>query len=142
MRQVLLSEVMVRPVVSVHQDDSLSLVEEKFRMKGIRHLPVLDHEGKLAGLVSQRDLYRILSPRITEDGIYYDKASLNIFILKRVMTQNPVRLRPEDSLARAVEIMARNKYGCIPVVDGEDRPVGIVTETDVLKYAARYLTGS
>jgi CBS domain-containing protein len=130
---------MTWPVVTAGVDEHLSSIEEKFRMKGIRHLPIVDHENKVVGLVTQRDLYRILSPRLTETGIYYDKPMLDQFILKHVMTHNPLTLLPDDPLSKAVEIMARNKYGCIPIANGEGVIKGILTETDVLKFLARQL---
>jgi len=130
---------MASPVVTANMEDLFSNVEEKLRLKGIRHLPVVSEGGRLVGLITQRDLYRTLSPRVTEDGTYYDPASLNDFILKRVMTQDPVSLGPEAMLSEAVAIMARNRFGAIPVVDGEKKVIGILTETDVLKWLARQL---
>ncbi|HTL48320.1 MAG TPA: CBS domain-containing protein [Verrucomicrobiae bacterium] len=134
-----IKELMVSPVITVQEDDPFSKVEEKFRTKGIRHLPVVDSGGLLKGIVTQRDLYRTLSPRLTEEGIYYAPEALDEFVLKRVMKQEPVALGPDDELAKAVEIMARNKFGAIPVVDKDRKVVGILTETDILKWLARQL---
>ncbi|MCM8775293.1 MAG: CBS domain-containing protein [Candidatus Omnitrophica bacterium] len=138
-RNVRLREIMASPAVTVNIQDSFKKVEEKFRMKGIRHLPVLDDAGRIVGLVTQRDLFRIAPPHPTEDGYVFDTTFLNGFILKYVMTRDPMTLGPDDSLAKAVEIMARNKYGCIPIVDSEKKILGIVTETDVLKFVSRNL---
>jgi CBS domain-containing protein len=55
------------------------------------------------------------------------------------MTSNPTALHPDSTVAEAIDHMVTGKYGCIPVVDGEKRLVGIVTETDVLKLVARHL---
>jgi CBS domain-containing protein len=55
------------------------------------------------------------------------------------MTKDPLALSPEDTLMHAVEIMARDKYGCIPVADPGRVLVGIVTQIDVLKFFARWL---
>lgn len=137
MKDVCLKEIMASPVVTVRAGDSFSKVAEKLRAKGIRHLPVLDDHGRVVGLITQRDLYRTLSPRIAEDGFCYDPAMLDGFILRRVMTPDPHTLGPEDSVAQAVGVMAMHKYGCIPVVDAEKKIVGIVTETDILKFVAR-----
>lgn len=79
-------ELMHSPVVTIGADENFSKVEEKLRTKGIRHLPVVDGDGRVVGMVTQRDLYRTLSPRVTEEGIYYDSSALNDFILRRVMT--------------------------------------------------------
>jgi len=96
-------------------------------------------KNRVVGLVTQRDLFRILPPHKTEEGYCYDPESLNTVILKRVMTPDPVTLRPDDFLATGVEIMARNKFGAVPVVDSGNQIVGILTETDVLKFVAANL---
>lgn len=136
---VKIKEVMHTPVVTIGVDENFSRVEEKLRTKGIRHLPVVDTDDRVVGMITQRDLYRTLSPRVTEDGIYYEGASLNGFILKRIMTPNPVTFKPEDPLVKAVEVMGRNKFGAVPVVDAGGKAVGILTETDILRWLARQL---
>lgn len=136
MQPIRIKNIMRSPVVSVRTDELFSHVEEKFRRKGIRHLPVIDAYGKVVGLITQRDLYRHISPRVTEEGTVYDEAQLNSFMIKHVMSPNPVTLAPDDSLAKAVELMAANKFGCIPIVDKNQKPVGILTETDILQWLA------
>ena len=140
LKQIRLKEVMKSPVITASIDDPFSKVEEKFRMKGIRHLPVVDAANRVVGLVTQRDLYRIASPRITDDGYVYEPGFLNNFILRYVMTRDPATLYADDRLATAIEMMARQKYGCIPVVDSQGKIAGIVTETDILKIVARSLS--
>lgn len=139
MKNVPLKEVMVSPVVTVHRKDPFSAVEEKFRRKGIRHLPVIDDDGVLVGLVTQRDLYRTISPHVTDEGPYYDPEILNHFVLRHVMTKDPVTLAPEDPMSKAIEIMTRRKFSCIPVVDRNKKVVGIVTEIDVLRFVGQHL---
>jgi len=133
-------DIMKTPVITANIDEPFSKVEEKFRMKGIRHLPVVDAHDKVVGLITQRDLYKIVPPHRTLEGTYhYDAEMLNSFILKYVMTKDPVTLFPDDYLASAVEIMARQKFGCIPIVDSAGKIAGILTETDILKFLARTL---
>lgn len=135
-----LRTIMVSRVISVGEEDRLSRVEERMRANGIRHLPVVDERGRLAGIITQRDLYRAASPRPTEDGTYvFDQDQLASYRLKHFMTPNPLTLGPEDSVARAVELMAELKYGCIPIVDRDKKLLGIVTQIDVLKFIARAL---
>lgn len=141
MRDVRLREIMVTKVISLQIRDSLVSAEEKFRVHGIRHLPVLDEKQRVIGILTQRDLSRCMAARKTEEGYVYDSGQLNHFILKYIMTLNPVTLGPEDTIGHVVEIMARDKFGCIPIVDAEHVLLGIVTQIDVLKYIARFLKG-
>ena len=139
MKDVHLKEVMVTKVISVHVDEPLSAVEAKFRKHGIRHIPVVDGEKRVVGMFTQRDLLRCSPPRKTEDGYVFDKEQMDRFILKYVMAKDPVTLGPEDTLGHVVDIMARDKYGCVPITSADRVLVGIVTQIDVLKYLARWL---
>ena len=135
-----LSDILKTPVISVGEYDPFSSVYEKFHDHGIRHLPVVNETNKVIGLITQRDFYRIHSPRRLLDGEnYYDKETLNSFILKNVMTPNPFTLTPEHSIADCLKAMADFKYGCVPVVNQYKELVGIVTNTDILKFASDIL---
>ncbi len=140
LNKVTLQEIMTTKVIGLHEDEPFSCVEDRFRQFTIRHLPIIDKNNKLTGLVTQRDLYRIQAPRILDDGSwYYDQNSLNTHILKNVMTKNPCTLHPEDAVAKAIMLMVDNKYGCIPIVDKNFYLAGIVTQYDILKVAAQIL---
>ncbi|OLN25312.1 hypothetical protein DVDV_3443 [Desulfovibrio sp. DV] len=98
--------------------DALAAMQELF----IRHIPVVDADGRLSGLVTQRDL---LSLEHKKDGGTP---------LREIMRTDVVTVAPDTALRTAAESMIFNKYGCLPVVsDGE--LVGIITETDFLKLA-------
>ncbi|MDD5226690.1 MAG: CBS domain-containing protein [Candidatus Omnitrophica bacterium] len=139
MKDIPLKEIMVRKVFTAHVEDPLSAVEGKFRLHGVRHLPVVDDGNRVVGIFTLRDLGRCLSPRKTEEGYRFDPEQLDRFILKHVMTKDPLILSPEDTLMHAVEIMARDKYGCIPIADAGRVLAGIVTQIDILKFFARWL---
>ncbi len=139
MKNILLHEVMHHPVVTIGIQATFSRVEEIMRTRAVRHLPVMDEYEHVAGIISQRDLYRILSPRRTSEGDVYDRAALDAILLQKVMTYPVVMLRPDDTLALAVQKMTAERLGCIPVVDAGRRLQGIVTKTDILKFLARVL---
>ena len=128
-------------VISVGVNDHFSAVAEKIEEKRIRHLPVVDQNNKLVGLMTRSDLYKIQPPHKLEDGTwYYDKETLDGIILKNAMVQNPFTLSPDNTVGEAVLAMVRNKYGCIPVVDKNGVLCGIVTQIDILKMAVAILT--
>jgi len=135
-----IQEVMTTPVVVIRADEPFHKVVELMAGKKIRHLPIVNEQGQLVGLLSERDVFRIQPPRKLEDGRwYYEKEALAQIKLSQVMVPNPVTLKPEDSLAAAVEVMVKGKYGCIPVVDNKEILCGIVTQFDFLKLAAEIL---
>ena len=136
-----LKDIMKTPVISVRETDPFSSVHEKFHDHNIRHLPVVSETNKVVGLMTQRDFYRVHSPRRLLDGeYYYDKETLNTFILKNVMTPNPFTLTPEHSIADCLKAMGDFKYGCVPVVNRFKELVGIVTNTDILKITSDFLS--
>ena len=76
---------------------------------------------------------RITSPKKEPDGAYlYDPVELTKYILKQHVIQKVYSLTPEDSLEKAVELMAQYKLGCMPIVDADKKVVGITTITDIL----------
>ena len=128
-------DVMAFPVITVKEDDDFALVHERFSLYSIRHIAVVNDAGVIVGLISQRDLYKIHSPRKLQDGSwYYDKELLNQFILKNVMHKDIFTLKPHQSLYEAMDAMVRFKFGSIPIVDDYNIPCGMMTRVNVLKF--------
>ena len=140
LNKIKIKEIMVDNVFSIKVDEPFSRVEEKFREFRIRHLPIVDEDYKLVGIITQRDLYRISTPRKDEDGnLVYDKETLDSYILEHVMTKNPFTLTPENTVADALLVMVDKKFGSIPIVDKNSVLRGIITQIDILKMWARIL---
>ena len=140
LRDTAIKEIMVKNIITMQINEPFSRVEEKLRKNRIRHLPVVDHKNCLVGIVTQRDLYHAMAPRETESGDYYDKMQLDSLILEHHMTKDPLSLKPENTLAEVIDIMATRKFGCIPIVNDGKELVGIVTQIDVLKFIAKWLS--
>ena len=141
-----LEKVMNHPVVTIYQDQDFSVVEELFTKKKIRHMPVVDRNDKIVGVISQKDVYRHIAPRRSPDGEvffkegiirdedgFYEKDSLNQYILNVVMRKDPFVLSKNHSLGEAIHAMVLHKISCVPIVDDDKHAIGIVTRLDVLK---------
>jgi len=125
-------------IVTINVNSPFSLVPEKLQHFRIRHLPIVDEHNKLVGLMTERDLYKIISPRKLDTGEwYYDKEALNKVILKHVMNINLSTLTPENSLGEALVTMAESKYGSIPIIDENGILKGIITRQDILEITAQ-----
>ncbi|MEX3947806.1 CBS domain-containing protein [Paraburkholderia sp. EG287B] len=124
---------MTSRVVTVGFDDTLATVREIFAEASFHHLLVVE-DGKLQGVVSDRDLLRAISPFI--DSVVESARDLGTLNKRvhQIMSRKPLTLRPESSLSDAVALFLSNKISCIPIVDAEFRPVGIVSWRDVLRY--------
>jgi CBS domain-containing protein len=120
------ADFMTRELVTVKESDDLALAESILRLGGIRHLPVV-RDRKLVGLVTHRDLLR--------SGTSGAPAARAV-LAQDIMTRSPTVVAPATSLAHAAHLMLRNKYGCLPVCEEDGTLVGIITESDFVRFAA------
>lgn len=136
LNKVKIAEIMTSPVISVNCEAHFREVVKIFQEKRVRHIPIVNKESEVVGIMSQRDLYKLQPPHKNEDGVWvYDMDVIDGFILSNVMTANPFTLFGKSTLAEAIGPMVRNKYGCIPIVDDKKKLCGIITQYDMLKIA-------
>jgi acetoin utilization protein AcuB len=131
-----LGKIMTARIVTVEMDDRLEAVKEIFDTMSFHHLLVVDEHKKLSGVLSDRDLLRALSPYVgsaTETA--RDLATLNKRV-HQIMTRRPITLRQESGIAEAVELLLKNRISCLPIVDDDFKPVGIVSWRDLLRSLA------
>jgi CBS domain-containing protein len=119
-------------VTTLRRNDSLSIADDVMHLGRIRHMPVVDDDGLLVGIVSQRDLFRGALARALGYGAHAQQKLLGQLVVKEVMTNDPVTIGPDAPLSEAAAIMLKRKIGCLVVVEG-GRPVGILTESDFVK---------
>jgi CBS domain-containing protein len=126
------SSVMAPDFASVSSADRLDFVEDVMQLGRIRHMPVID-DGKLVGVVSQRDLLAASLSRALDFEAQQRRSFMRSVEVGEVMVRNPITISPEASLRAAAALVLRHKVGCLMVVDATGRPVGLVTETDLLR---------
>lgn len=128
-----LGDIMTRRIVTVEMDDKLEAVKEIFDTMSFHHLLVVDEHKKLSGIVSDRDLLRALSPYVGSVAeTARDLATLNKRV-HQIMTRHPITLGPQSGVSEAARLLLAHGISCIPVVDHEFQPVGIVTWRDLLR---------
>ena len=125
-------DLMTAEVTSLGRNDALSIADDVMRLGRIRHLPVLDDDGELVGIVSQRDLFRGALARALGYGAHAQQKLLGQLLVKEVMTGDPVTIGPDAPLADAARLMLQRKIGCLVVVE-DGRLAGILTESDFVK---------
>ncbi len=127
-----ISQIMSTKPVSVSLDDHLDVVKDIFDNAKFHHILVVD-EGKLFGVISDRDLLKAISPNIgTNRYTARDLETLDQPV-HRIVTRKPLTLTPDATVDDAVEIFNNNRISCIPIVDSEDVAVGIVSWRDIMK---------
>jgi predicted transcriptional regulator len=100
----------------------------------VRHMPVL-REGRLVGLVSQRDLLAASLTKVLEFEPQQRRAFMRSVQVDEVMTRDVVSAAPETTLAEAARRMLERRIGCLPVLADDGTLIGLVTEVDLLRAA-------
>lgn len=140
LNKIYIKDMMIKKPHTIGIDEPFSRVWEIMQAQRIRHLPVIDECRKVRGIISQRDLYRTVSPRkkVEEEGLFYPKEVLDQFVLRNVMITEIYTLTPNDTLGSVIDLILKKKFGCIPIVDEDGTLAGIVTQIDILRAVAQY----
>jgi len=104
--------------------------QARMRENKIRHLPILDAEKNLVGLVTQRSLMRALPSDVSHFSRFEISYVLGKIKVRDVMVRDVVTIDEETPIEEAARVMADNKIGCLPVIR-EGQLVGIITDNDL-----------
>jgi len=124
------SELMTFACITIREDETLESADDKMREADIRHLPVVDDQAHVVGILSDRDVLRELG------GIRSKRKRIG-----NIMTEDVVSVRTDTRACEATALMLDNKIGALPVVNEEMQLIGLLTETDFLRIAHSLLGG-
>lgn len=128
-------DIMSRPPVTIGMDTSMGEVQAIFEQHRFHHLIVVNEDGYCAGVISDRDLFKTVSPFI---GKMAERTS-DVNSLKRkahqVMSRSLVTVRPDTLLRAASRVMLDRNISCLPVVDNQCRCLGIITIRDIVRWS-------
>lgn len=113
-----------RDVITVRPSETVATLSHRLRLARIGAMVVLGEDGKLAGIVSERDIVHA----IAEHGAHALELTVDDLMTRRVIT-----CTPEDSVTRIARLMTENRIRHLPVVDG-DEIAGVVSVGDVVKH--------
>jgi CBS domain-containing membrane protein len=125
-------DVMASEVTTLDMNDKLSIADDVMNLGRIRHMPVLDSDGAVTGVVSQRDLFRGALARNLGYGEHAQQQLLDLLYVKDVMTNDPATIGPDELLSEAARVLYEKKIGCLLVVE-KGSLVGILTEGDFVR---------
>ncbi len=126
-------------VSTLTPEDRLLDADLLIRRATVRHLPVVS-DGRMVGLLTERDVRRY-APSILHSTPEEYNEIFERTLVGTVMTKDVKSIRPDAPLAEAAAILYSERLGCLPVIEG-DRLVGIITRTDILRYANDVLNGA
>ncbi|MFL0803509.1 MAG: CBS domain-containing protein [Agarilytica sp.] len=131
-----IEKLITKPVVTIEMDETLARVKELFETNSFHHLLVVN-AGRLHGVISDRDLLKALSPHIGTDAeTTHDAATLNKKA-HQIMTRHPITITEEGGFYDVIEIFNQYSVSCIPVVNAENKPIGIISWRDIFKAIKR-----
>ena len=130
---MLVRERMTRYPVLCPPDLSVNEAFDLMKKERIRRIPVVDKNGKLVGIVSDKDLLRVSPSPATTLSAYEIPYLLSKVKVGDVMTKKVITVIEDTPIEDAARIMVDNKIGGLPVVSEATVVVGIITETDIFK---------
>ncbi len=137
-KTVSVGQIMTVDVVTAKPDDRMSHIAFLFKTNDIHHIPIVDEDEKVVGIISKSDYYQILhsftlfnkkrEPELNDQFLVSHYAM-------QVMTKDVVKLNPNDKIDIAIGIFAENLFHAMPVVDDAGKLVGILSTYDLMSYA-------
>ena len=129
---MLVRERMSRNPVTITSDMPITDALRVMRQNQVRKLPVLDQDGRMVGIVSEKDLLYASPSPASSLSIYEMHYMLSRLSVTELMTTDVITISPDVPLEEAARIMTDNKIGGLPVMENGEL-VGIITETDIFK---------
>ena len=130
-------DLMEPEVVTLNVSDNLDLADDIMRLGRIRHMPVMAGDT-LVGILSQRDLFRAAISSVLQLRPAAERQWLAKIPVREVMTKRVFTIVPSASIRAALVEMLDKRIGCLPVVEN-DKLVGLLSESDCMRYLARLL---
>lgn len=124
---------MTSDVITVTPDTSLLKIGKLMRDSNVRRVPVVNREGRVIGIISDRDVRDASPSKATTLDMYEMHYLLAEIRASGIMTPNPVTVKPTDTVEKAAMLMLDNKIGGLPVVDENNDLKGIISDQDVFK---------
>lgn len=123
------------PIRVTPDDDVLDVVAAMVR-EGVRHLPVVDADDQVVGIVSDRDIRTAVGDPVAALARSEDSAHES-WLVEEIMTSNPICVRADVTVHELARVLVDESIGAVPVVDSGGRLLGIVSYVDLLHFTYR-----
>lgn len=132
----LASEIMTTDLTTVSPETKITDIFDIFRKYRFHHLPVINWDGKLVGIISNEDVMEKWQ-EITRksSGKTWTVKSWEAALAKDIMTKHPITINKNETIAFAAALILTNSFHAIPITDEEDKLLGIITSHDLIKNA-------
>jgi acetoin utilization protein AcuB len=125
---------MTKKVITVRTGSTIYEAKEKMEKNNIRHLPVVEKDNTLVGIITDRDIRSAMpSITLTDRESAEERARILKLRVKEIMTRNPVSISPTNTLGDALFMMQKMRVGAFPVVDPRGKLKGIISIRDLIR---------
>ncbi|MEW6671637.1 MAG: CBS and ACT domain-containing protein [Thermodesulfobacteriota bacterium] len=129
---MLVKDWMSKPVITIDANDSMQTAMKLLKQHGIRMLPVLKN-GKLAGILTDRDLKRTSASDATTLEVHELLYLISTLKVEKIMTPNPITVPFDYTVEETAEVLLKHKISGAPVLDTKGILVGVITQTDLFR---------
>jgi len=130
---MLIQDWMSKSPVTAKPSTSIMKAAKLMKENGFRRLPVIDDDGRLVGIVSDRDIKEASPSKATTLDMHELYYLLSEIKVGDIMTKTVVSIGPEDTVEKAAVLMLRHNVGGMPVIDKDNKVVGVITDSDIFK---------
>ena len=136
----IVSDLMTADPFAVLHQSTIKEVHDLMREKNIRHIPVIDDQGILKGMLTQKIMVAQIMKIMATYGPNAIERKEKQIVAQHIMATDFVSVRPEQSLSDVAQFFVENRHGCMPVVDEEGKLLGILTSSDFVRLAVVFLS--
>jgi acetoin utilization protein AcuB len=136
MKQELVKDWMTTNIITASPETPLPEADRLMTEQRIRRLPVVK-DGRLMGIVTRNDIQSAQPSGTKWVSIWELNYLLSKLEIEKVMTREPVTISAEATIAETARIMLEKKISCLPVVNGQESIIGIITESDIFRLVAQ-----
>ena len=127
------STIMTTDLKTAGPEDPTSVLDEIFRQNRFHHVPIINEEKRIVGIISKSDfLYLLRGYTVHETDRFRESAKLRGFKIKEIMEDEVVTIQEDMPIREAVAMLAENRFRALPVVNKKQELVGIVTTHDII----------
>jgi acetoin utilization protein AcuB len=127
------SKIMTRNPVFTHPEIPLTEARSLMDREKVGHIPVLNKNNALVGLITRADLLKAGPSSATSLDVYEISYLLSKLTVEKVMEKNVITVQENEVVEEAARIMADHGIGCLPVLNGS-LLTGIITDTDIFHF--------
>jgi acetoin utilization protein AcuB len=129
---MLVGDRMSRPVITVYPETTLEQALDIMHRERVRRLPVINHQGDLVGIISERAVLRAMPSDATTLSVWEQRDVVRRLTVEKYMVEEVITVTEDIPLETAARIMVDNQISSLPVMS-DDKLVGLITEKDLFK---------